>query len=61
MNKQIITIVKDGILYRFTDIVNHGTHYSAKQILDNGKAGKMVHRITLEEMNTATIEQEERT
>jgi hypothetical protein len=55
--RTIYTIVKNGTAYRFTDIVNHGTHYSAKQILDNGSIGKMVHRITMQEMETATTEQ----
>jgi hypothetical protein len=36
--RTIYTIVKNGTAYRFTDIVNHGTHYSAKQILDNDKS-----------------------
>jgi hypothetical protein len=57
MNKQVITIIRNGVTYRFTDIINHGTHYSAKQVFDNGSIGKMVHRITLEEMEQATTEQ----
>jgi hypothetical protein len=56
MNKQIITIIRNGVTYRFTDIVDHGTHYSARQVLDNGKPGKMIHHITLEEMETAIKE-----
>ena len=56
--KLVCTIVKDGVTYRFTDIVNHGSHYSARQILDNGKPGKMILRITLEEMKTAVKEEQ---
>ena len=55
----VCTITKDGTTYRFTDIYNHGTHWTGKQVLDNGKLGSMVHKITKQEMESATITAED--
>jgi len=55
----IYTIVSHGATYRFTDVLDHGTYFTGKRILDNGQTGKMIHRITREEMEHATIEQEQ--
>jgi len=52
---KMLTVVKDGFTYRFTDIVQVGDHYLAHQIRDDNTIGKMEHRITQEEYNFGTL------
>lgn len=48
---KILTIVKDGVTYKFTDVIQVGDHFLAHQIRDDKTIGKMEHRITTEEYN----------
>jgi hypothetical protein len=47
----------DGITRKYSDIVDHGDCFTARLVGNDGKLGQMVHRISREEMETATIEQ----
>ncbi len=52
---KVLTVVKDGATYRFTDIMKSGDHYLAHQIRDDNTIGKMEHRITQQEYDSGTL------
>ena len=52
---EVLTVIKDGATYRFTDIVKSGDHYLAHQIRDDNTVGKMEHRITQQEYDNGTM------
>ena len=52
---KVLTVTRDGSIYKFTDIILIGDHYLAHQIRDDNTIGKMEHRITKEEYENGTI------
>ena len=52
---QVLMVVKDGAVYRFTDIIKSGDHYLAHLIRDDNTVGKMEHRITQQEYDSGTL------
>lgn len=52
---KILTVIRDGFTYRFTDLVQVSDHYLAHQIRDDNTVGKMEHRITMQEYNSGTV------
>ena len=52
---KVLTVIRNGFVYRFTDLVQVGDHYLAHQIRDDNSIGKMEHRITQQEYNSGEI------
>lgn len=52
---QVLTVMKDGATYRFTDIIKSGDHFLAHLIRDDNTIGKMEHRITQQEYDSGTL------
>ena len=55
----VYTVTTGSGNLRFSDLVDHTTHYSARQVLDNNRLGRMIHRISKAEIAQAAVTVEE--
>ena len=59
MVMKVLTIVNNGVTYRFTDVIKADDHYLAHLIRDDNTIGKMEHRITQQEFLNGTFSETE--
>ena len=55
----VYTITNSNGIYRFSDLCDHGTHYTARQVLDDNRLSRMLHRLSKTEIEQASITVEE--
>ena len=56
---KVYTVQNSNGTYRFSDLCDKGTHYTARQVLDDNRLGRMRHRISKTEFEQASITVEE--
>ncbi len=56
---KVYTIATSSGVYRFADLLEHPTHYSARQVLTGNRVGRMIHRISRSDIERATVTEEE--
>ncbi len=57
----VYTVTISSGIYRFSDLVDHGTHYTARLVLDDNRLGRMIRRVSKADIAQATVTQEELT
>ena len=50
-----LTIMNNGVNYRYTDVIKVDDHYLAHLVRDDGTNGKMEHRITQQEYSNGIL------
>ena len=55
----VYTVTTSAGIYRFSDLCNKSTHYTARQVLDENRLGSMIHRVSKKEIEQAAVTVEE--
>jgi hypothetical protein len=59
VKEKVYTVTTSAGTYRFTDLQEHSTHYSARQVLNGNRIGSMIHRVSKADIARAAITEEE--
>lgn len=55
----VYTVTTGTGTYRFSDLCDKITHYTARQVLDDNRLGRMLHRVSKTEIEQAAVTVEE--
>ncbi len=56
---KVYTVQNSNGTYRFSDLCDHGTYYSARQVFDDNRLSRMIHRLSKTEIEQASVTVEE--